>query len=364
MTSSLSPTSVTSVVRSSRHHGESRLLIRVHNCVSPMSSERATLTSPARAASLSAIGIASSRLPRRMSTVGTTSGKLGDDFVDVRWEEVDHPARPERDLAQGCRGADSQWFEEVSGAAHGCKGMCRWGRGRNGHDGPVTVRFKAILFDAGGVLVLPDPTVLGPLLAYYGGDPSVEAHRRAHYAGMAAKSAAGSGEGVLGRVRLLVRAQRRVPEPDVEAAVKMLHLTRNPYLWRWAIPESFAALKELALLGVPLGVVSNASGQIDEVLSRSGVCQVGDGPNVCMRIVVDSHLVGVAKPDPRIFDHALPHFDSLEPDQIAYVGDSVTLDIAAAVRRDCTRSSSIRTTITPGPTSSACAVSWNCCDHR
>ena len=41
-------------------------------------------------------------------------------------------------------------------------------------------RFDAVLFDAGGVLVLPDPTVLGPLLAYFGGDPSIDAHRRAH----------------------------------------------------------------------------------------------------------------------------------------------------------------------------------------
>ena len=30
-------------------------------------------------------------------------------------------------------------------------------------------RFEAVWFDAGGVLVLPDPDVLGPLLAYYGG---------------------------------------------------------------------------------------------------------------------------------------------------------------------------------------------------
>ena len=40
-------------------------------------------------------------------------------------------------------------------------------------------RFDAVLFDAGGVLVLPDPTVLGPLLAPFGGDLSIEAHRRA-----------------------------------------------------------------------------------------------------------------------------------------------------------------------------------------
>ena len=179
-------------------------------------------------------------------------------------------------------------------------------------------------------MVLPDPTVLGPLLAYYGGNPSVDAHRRAHYAGMAAKSAAGRGETFWEEYnRSYVRAVQ-VPEPNVEAAATTLQATRNAFLWRWPIPESFAALKELAAAGVPLGVVSNASGQIDEVLSRSGVCQVGDGPNVCMRIIVDSHLVGVAKPDPRIFDHALPHFDGIDRADIAFIGDSVTLDIAAA----------------------------------
>ena len=194
----------------------------------------------------------------------------------------------------------------------------------------MTLRFKAILLDAGGVLLLPDPTVLGPLLAYYGGDPSIEAHRRAHYAGMAAKSAAGSGESFWTEYDHSYVRSLGVAEPDVEAAATSLHLTRNAYLWRWAIPESFVALQALADSGVPLGVVSNASGQIGEVLSRSGVCQVGDGPHVPVRIIVDSHVVGVAKPDPRIFDHALPHFDGTDRSDIAYVGDSVTMDIGAA----------------------------------
>jgi putative hydrolase of the HAD superfamily len=200
----------------------------------------------------------------------------------------------------------------------------------NRHHEPVTSRFKAILLDAGGVLVLPDPTVLGPLLAYYGGDPSVAAHRRAHYAGMAARSAAGRGEEFWDEYDHCYVRSVGVAEPDVAAAVLALHCTRNAYLWRWPIPESFDALRALAAADVPLGVVSNASGQIDEVLMRSGVCQVGDGPHVSMRIVVDSHLVGVSKPDPRIFDHALPHFADFPRDQIAYVGDSVTMDIGAA----------------------------------
>jgi putative hydrolase of the HAD superfamily len=194
----------------------------------------------------------------------------------------------------------------------------------------VTARFKAILFDAGGVLVLPDPTVLGPLMAYYGGDPSVESNIRAHYAGMAAKSAAGSGEAFWEEYNHCHVRSIGVADVDVDAAAESLHRTRSAYLWRWPIPESQKTLAALTAAGMPLGVVSNASGQIAEVLRRSGVCQVGDGPLTPMRVVVDSHLVGVAKPDPRIFDHALPYFDGIEPHAIAYIGDSVTMDIGAA----------------------------------
>lgn len=208
--------------------------------------------------------------------------------------------------------------------------MCRWGRLRNGHDGPVTAQFEAILFDAGGVLVLPDPSVLGPLLAYYGGDPSIEVHRRAHYAGMAAKSAAGSGEAFWDEYNHTYVRSVGVADRDADAAALALHSTRNAFLWRWPIPESRAALWALAAAGMPMGVVSNASGQIDEVLSRSGVCQVGAGPYVSMRVVVDSHVVGVAKPDPGIFDHALGHFEGIARERIAYIGDSVTMDIGAA----------------------------------
>ena len=38
----------------------------------------------------------------------------------------------------------------------------------------MSLPLDAVLFDAGGVLVLPDPTVLSPLLAPYGGATSVD----------------------------------------------------------------------------------------------------------------------------------------------------------------------------------------------
>ena len=188
----------------------------------------------------------------------------------------------------------------------------------------------AILFDAGGVLVLPDPTVLGPLLAYYGGDPALTAHVRAHYRGMAAKSAAGSTETFWDEYNLAYVRTVGVGEPDVRHAAHALGRTRHALLWRWVIPESATALRALHSAGVPIGVVSNASGQIEEVLSRSGVCQTGPGDHTPVRVIVDSHLVGVSKPDAAIFDHALAMFHGIDRERIAYVGDSVTMDIAGA----------------------------------
>lgn len=188
----------------------------------------------------------------------------------------------------------------------------------------------AVLFDAGGVLVLPDPGVLIPLLAYYGGALDVPIHARAHYAGMAAKSRADAHEHDWTHYDRAYVAMVGVDEVDVDAAARLLGRTRSAHLWRWPIPDSVGALGVLAALGMPMGVVSNASGQIEDILLRSRVCQAGDGAHVAMRVVIDSHVVGVAKPDPAIFEPALIHFPGVPRHRIAYVGDSVVTDVAAA----------------------------------
>jgi putative hydrolase of the HAD superfamily len=191
-------------------------------------------------------------------------------------------------------------------------------------------RFDAVLFDAGGVLVLPDPTVLGPLLAPYGGDASVAAHRRAHYAAMAVKSMVDAGETNWDEYDRAYVDAVGVTADLVAHAAEVLHATRTAHLWRWPIPESLSALAQLAQAGVPMGVVSNAAGQVEHMLRLTAVCQVGDGAGAVMRCVVDSHVVGVAKPDPKIFDFALPSLGGFERSRIVYVGDSVKMDVGGA----------------------------------
>lgn len=191
-------------------------------------------------------------------------------------------------------------------------------------------RFRGVLFDAGGIFVLPDPTVLGPLLAYYGGTTDHEAHVRAHYAGMAVKSQGGHAERDWSTYNLEYVRRVGVSAEVEELAADVLGRTRNAWIWRWPIADSVETLRTLAKREVPVGVVSNASGQIEQVLRDSGVCQVGDGPGVPVRVVVDSEVVGVTKPDPAIFDFALPHFEGIDRADIAYVGDSAVMDVGGA----------------------------------
>ncbi len=191
--------------------------------------------------------------------------------------------------------------------------------------------FDAVFFDAGGVLVLPDPTVLAPLLETYGGSTRIDDHRRAHYAGMAAKSRAAASESDWDSYNLAYVTAVGVDAELRLMAASLLDRTRTAELWRWPIPESMAALAELAALGVPMSVVSNASGQIEWVLEHMGICQRGAGSGVSMRTIVDSHVVGVAKPDPAIFTFAIEHHPETVPERILYIGDSVVMDVGGAM---------------------------------
>jgi putative hydrolase of the HAD superfamily len=70
-------------------------------------------------------------------------------------------------------------------------------------------------------------------------------------------------------------------------------------------------------------------GRAEHSLRRLKICQVGPGPGVEVDAIVDSGVVGVAKPDPEIFAYALAAL-GVEPENAAYVGDSCRLDLAGA----------------------------------
>lgn len=219
-------------------------------------------------------------------------------------------------------GASGEGLEKITGGTHAASVGVTVAR--------VKPEYDAILFDAGGVFLIPDPSVMAPTLAYYGARTEHHLYVRAHYGAMAAKSRAGSGETDWSEYNRAYVALVGVPSHDIDAAAFVLHRTRHAHIWRAPLEGSVDALRALNAQGVPIGVVSNASGQIEEILQRSEICQVGDGPLPSVRCIIDSHVVGIEKPDPRIFECALPHFEGIERSRIAYVGDSVVMDVHGA----------------------------------
>ena len=251
---------------------------------------------------------------------GNDFRQLSHDFVEVRREEMDDSTRSKWNLTHRLGGADGKRLEEITGGTHEPRVGDTYAFG-------MVAPFDAVLFDAGGVLVVPDPVVLKPLLDYYGAMADHQGHVRAHYAGMAAKSRTRSNEGDWSHYNSAYVESVGVPSENHDDAVFVLSHTRTAHLWRHPLPGSTEALIALHNRGVPIGVVSNASGQIEEILNRSEVCQVGKGRGAPMRCIIDSHVVGVSKPDPAIFDYALPHFEGIERSRIAYVGDSLVMDV-------------------------------------
>ncbi|MGH8904427.1 MAG: HAD family hydrolase [Egibacteraceae bacterium] len=94
------------------------------------------------------------------------------------------------------------------------------------------------------------------------------------------------------------------------------------HLWDDPLPGAAECLTRLRETGILVGVVSNADGRIAEALERAGLAELLD-------VIVDSTVVGVYKPDPAIFDHALGPL-GLEPADTWYLGDTVAYDAVAA----------------------------------
>jgi putative hydrolase of the HAD superfamily len=188
---------------------------------------------------------------------------------------------------------------------------------------------EAVLLDAGGVLLLPDPAAMRRALAPLGVVPDDETCARAHYAGSRAIDR-------LGRVDWLaadriVAAVLGVSEDRLDDAGEPIHTVYNSVAWV-PVPGAPQALLALQAAGMPLAVVSNASGTMEEQLLTHRICGVdanGAGEMAEVAIVVDSHVVGVEKPDPEIFQIAL---DALGADasRSVYVGDTVFFDVVGA----------------------------------
>jgi len=193
--------------------------------------------------------------------------------------------------------------------------------------------FDAVLLDAGGVLLLPDPEAVRQAFASLGATPDDETCRRAHYASMREVDRLGRADwAAVDRVFARIAG---VPEERIDDAVAV---TEDIYLRRpWVpLPRVAESLRELQDAGFAMAVVSNAEGTMERQLAEHRICAVGGGEAADVAVVVDSHVVGVEKPDPRIFQIALDAL-GISGARCVHVGDSVHFDVegARAAGLDC-----------------------------
>ncbi len=197
-------------------------------------------------------------------------------------------------------------------------------------------RPRAVLFDAGGIFLLPQPDRIVAAFARAELDVTpaqlVDAHYRAAAEFTTAldvdRDWAGSWQSYL---NTYVDACAVASEDRVQLHDHLDSEFADAALWMEVIPEARTGLQAIADTGVALGVVSNADGEMATRLRALEILQVGPGLGVEVTCVIDSGAVGVMKPDPRIFELALTVMGVDAPDAW-YIGDMPAFDIVGARR--------------------------------
>jgi HAD superfamily hydrolase (TIGR01549 family) len=112
-------------------------------------------------------------------------------------------------------------------------------------------------------------------------------------------------------------------EELVQAATRLtLEAEKKQHLWATTQPWVSEALLRLRNQGYHMAVISNSEGTVDQILQDLELREY-------FEVVVDSFVVGIEKPDPRIFHLTLEHLGWEAKDTI-YIGDIFYVDVWGA----------------------------------
>ena len=128
---------------------------------------------------------------------------------------------------------------------------------------------------------------------------------------------------VLGGVAAAARLSERERDDLAADLVPVLRVPgRTHRLWSRLMPGVRETLETFQRAGLPVVVVSNSDGSAADIVHRQGLRALVTG-------VVDSHVIGIEKPDRGIFDHALALVGAA-PGDVLHVGDIYDVDVVGA----------------------------------
>lgn len=188
---------------------------------------------------------------------------------------------------------------------------------------------RAVLFDAGNTLICLDFPLIARLLEGAGVTLTADELARAEYHGRRAinatlgTSAPGTDSSRAYRYFSAILEGAGIAAGAIGPLFEIIRAhNATQGLWRVVPPGGRAALEALKSRGIALGVISNADGRVAAQLAAAGLSDVLD-------FVIDSHQVGVEKPDPRIFRMGLERA-GVAPADAVYVGDMYMIDVVGA----------------------------------
>lgn len=188
---------------------------------------------------------------------------------------------------------------------------------------------KAIFFDAGGTLIhLDAPRICELIREGTGITAEIEKFQRAQSLAMRRVAelvslGAGSTEGLKRDFYSTLLPEIGVSNSHLDAAIDcILKVAQSEMLWYRTEADTAPTLGVMKERGLALAVVSNSDGRIEVAFQKSGLFDYFD-------FFIDSFLVGVEKPDPRIFQLALARAGVAASEAI-YVGDLYSVDVVGA----------------------------------
>lgn len=197
-------------------------------------------------------------------------------------------------------------------------------------------QLKTLFLDAGNTIVAMELKYIASALKTEGITCNLSDLRRAEAAARPVVSAAlprlrstesiGSFEFYIREMLLRTPMTPAVGEEEVVALahnmVPLLDRIGRVKFWSSIIPGTRDALDAFRARGLQLVVVSNSDGTVNELLTDVGLRD-------CFDAVIDSHVVGYEKPDPKIFLHALKVVEA-DAKTTLHVGDLYEADIVGA----------------------------------
>jgi len=184
-----------------------------------------------------------------------------------------------------------------------------------------------LIFDAGGVLVFPNFDLLADIADQVGIKTSQPEIAEQHARLFRALDEHIAQHHQFPTINYFLDIYKQVTDSE-EKAQAAFNLTRQAdkinQIWTSSQPWVGRSLRKLQKQGYQMAVISNSDGRVDQILQELNLREY-------FEIVIDSFVVGVEKPDPRIFEIALKRLN-LDPKETIYIGDIYYIDVWGANR--------------------------------